>query len=57
MSQIGSINHKAKLTEDKVRQIKLDLKDGADLRTLAIKFGVSTKTIWRIRQNKGWNHV
>lgn len=57
MSQIGSINHKAKLTEDKVRQIKLDLKDGADLRTLATKFGVSTKTIWRIRQNKGWNHV
>lgn len=57
MSQIGSINHKAKLTEDDVRQIKKEATPDVPNDYLAERYGVSRKTIWRIRHGKGWTHV
>jgi len=45
-----------KLTEDQVVQIKKPL-GGSSIGELALLFGVSYKTIWRIRNRKTWKHV
>ena len=46
-----------KLTEAKVREIKIKLSQGYTNWALAIEHGVSTSTIHRIRHGKTWAHV
>lgn len=53
---IGSRNKNSKLTEDAVRWIRQHGNDKTRV-YLAAKFGVSTVTIYRIRQNQIWTHV
>ena len=54
---IGSIHHKAKLTEDKVAYIKTLLEDGVSQANIARIFGVSQVTISQISTGKTWTHV
>lgn len=50
----GIENHKAKLDEHKVRHIRTS---GSTARSLADRYGVSTGTIYLVRQRKVWAHV
>ena len=57
MTQLGSKNHKAKLQERHVQPIKQLHEYKYTNEEIAVMFGVSRKTIWRIVKNKGWRHV
>lgn len=53
----GSANHKAKLTEDQVAQIKRRLGAGERGRILAAEFGVSETIVSQIKSGKRWRHI
>lgn len=58
MDSIRGENHKgAKLTEKEVVEIKLMLRDGHSLTSLAKQFKVSISAIAHIKQNRNWSHV
>jgi hypothetical protein len=52
----GEANN-AKLTVDKVKQIKRLLKDGKTLKFIATKFGVSDMQVHRIKTGENWSSV
>lgn len=53
----GEQSRTAKLTEDRVRDIKRALKRGETYRTIAARFGVSIGAIYRIKTGASWSHV
>lgn len=53
----GIGNGTAKLTEERVAEIRQRSRDGADARALALEFGVHKNTIYRVRRGVGWAHV
>lgn len=51
-------NHKRhKATNDMVREVRIARSQGAKLRTLAEKYGVSTTTILNITKGRTWRHI
>lgn len=50
-------NSSAKLTPDDVRSIRIDLKDGVTLSAIAKIYGVSPRSIARIRDGQAWADV
>jgi len=53
----GSGNNKAKLNEDAVKQIRIDLDGGTSGISLSRKYKVSTSVISCIKIRKTWKHV
>ncbi|MCF0126444.1 MAG: HNH endonuclease [Clostridia bacterium] len=56
-SMKGSKNGRAKLDEDKVREIKKLLKEGLSLSEIGAIYGVGKTTISDIKNGKRWKHV
>mgnify|MGYP002377073922 FL=1 len=54
---LGENSPKAKLTDEKVRQIKLKLREGRSAASLAREYGVEDTAILRIKHNKTWKHI
>lgn len=52
--RFGSANPRAKLNEQKVRQIKALLEDGFKQREIATRFGVTTSMIGHIKNGRHW---
>lgn len=52
-----SIGGRSCLTEERVRNIKMGLQLGESVTKLAILHGVSTMTIYNIKNGKTWRHV
>lgn len=59
MPKRGSLHHKAKLTEDKVRAIRKEYAAGGTSHfKLAMKYDIdSTDTIGKIIRRTAWTHV
>ncbi len=55
--QRGDGNHRAKLTEAQVRDIKTRLASGERGRHLAAEFGVAESVVSVIKHGKSWSHV
>lgn len=53
----GSCNGQAKLTEEKVKLIKEQLRNGTHENILAKEFNVSFDTIWDIKKERTWKHI
>lgn len=53
----GSKHHKARLTDDAVREIRALVSSGVTQTAVAERFGVRQSHISRIVRNKGWSHV
>lgn len=53
----GSNHHNAKLDEEKVREIKIMLRDGINRKIIADKFDVSIYVISKIATGYRWGHV
>lgn len=53
----GSKHPSAKLTDEKVREIRNSLADGDSERSVAKEFGVSRRTISDIKMSRTWKHV
>lgn len=56
-AQVGAKNHRAKLTDAAVVEIKRRLANGERGRHLAAEFGVKESAISRIKTDKRWKHV
>lgn len=56
-AQVGELNHRAKLTDAAVAQIKRRLAMGEKGRTLAREFGVHEVTISQIKTGHKWRYV
>ena len=56
-SHIGTKNGRAKLDEDKVRNIKAMIKDGKTDKILSNIYNVAPVTIWQIRKGNNWTYV
>ena len=56
LKNIGT-GYNTKLTEAKVRQIKVFLKKGKTLKEVAVKYGVSDMQIHRIKTGENWGHL
>lgn len=54
---LGSKHGNAKLTEEKVREIKIKLKHGISAKELAKIYNVTAINIRYIARGKGWKHV
>lgn len=59
MAQIGSRNHRAKLTEHQVREIRRmqDNRKRTTQSALAKRYGVSKAVIGKIVTRSAWKHV
>jgi hypothetical protein len=53
----GEKHGNAKLTADNVRELRWLYEDGATLRQLAEKFGVSNVSIYNAVSGKTWRHL
>lgn len=53
----GADNYWAKLTEKKVKEIRILLSQGVSQRKIANIYGISRGPIQRIAENNGWKHV
>jgi hypothetical protein len=53
----GVDNYFAKLTDEKVREIRILLSDGISQRKIAKIYGISRGPIQRIAEKTGWKHV
>jgi hypothetical protein len=53
----GSEKHTSKLTEQKVLEIVSALKAGEMIKSLAARYGVSTKAISSIKSGETWHHL
>lgn len=53
----GSSHYKAKLDENKVREIRRRLDEGEDEHALAEEYGVTHGSIWFIHKGRTWKHV
>lgn len=56
-SNQGSKNGNAKLTEDKVREIKLRFQNGQEQKQIALAVGTSEMTVSLIVRGKYWRHI
>lgn len=54
---LGETHHKAKLSEDQVREIKRRLASGESAQRLALEYGVTNGAIWLIANGVNWRHV
>jgi len=54
---IGANHFYAKLTDEKVKDIKIKLKNGITGTILAKEYGVSNTTIYDIKNKKFWKHI
>ncbi len=54
---IGSACGSSKLDEEKVKEIKVLIKNGERTKDIAFKFNVSMSTICDIKQDRCWSHV
>lgn len=54
---VGENNHKAKLTESDVIEIRKRLKNNEFQKTIAKDYGVSATTIGHISRNESWRHI
>lgn len=57
LSAKGILNHKARLTEDDVRAVRVAYAGGETQVSLAARYGVSQTTISRVVLRKTWSHV
>lgn len=55
--RFGTDNNKAKLTTEKVIQIRLERSRGRTNKSIGLEFGVTESTISRIVRREIWNHV
>lgn len=53
----GEKNPKAKLTEDDVQKIRIDLKNGVSQKVIGLNFGVTNSNISMIAKNQIWTHL
>lgn len=53
----GSVNPRARLTEEKVKVIKQRLRNGDNYRTIAMDYEVSPLTIHSIKRGANWGHI
>lgn len=53
----GRANGKAKLTPNKVREIRTAYRNGASQTSLSREYGVKQSTIWQVLAGKTWKHV
>jgi hypothetical protein len=53
----GEGHPRAKLTDDKVRQLRARRADGATYRQLAAEFGISDVSAWAAVNGRTWAHV
>ena len=53
----GSKVSNAKLNEEKVKQLKIDITNGDSLIEIANRYDVSVRTIYAIKAGKAWKHV
>lgn len=53
----GSAHGQAKLTEDKVRELRIQWASGVSLRQTARETGLDRKTLMRVKNGTGWRHV
>lgn len=53
----GAKNPSARLTEDDVRQARLELSGGSTIASVARKLGVSESTVSRIKNGRGWKSL
>jgi hypothetical protein len=53
----GEANNKAKLTADKVREIRQEYQSGTSITKLGRRFGVTEQAIWAIVTRQTWKHV
>lgn len=53
----GEENHKAKLTESAVLDIRASLKNGVTQNALAAKYAVTQELISRVKLRKAWKHI
>lgn len=53
----GSAHRRAILTEEQVREIKAELRNGARTRVLAKRFGVRDSVIAQIKHGYSWKHI
>lgn len=57
-SKTGSKNPQSKLTDFLVKEIKIILNSGTiSIKDLAVKYGVSPRTIRDVKNNKTWTHI
>lgn len=54
---MGEKRHSSKLIEEDIRQIRLLKTTGLSNDKIAVRFGVSTPTIWSIVNGRKWKHV
>jgi uncharacterized protein YjcR len=55
--RVGEEQPRAKLTEAKVRQMRKERAEGAKVKDLASRYGVSISTVSAICQHLSWSHV
>lgn len=55
--RIGTQNPAAKLNEEKVRQMRRDRKNGAKVKELKAKYGVSIGVVSQVCRYMIWSHV
>jgi len=53
----GASNPKAKLNDEKVKQISCQLDEGKTVKSIAKAFEISETTIFDIRSGRTWNRV
>jgi len=53
----GEKNASAKLTEEQIRSIKIELNDGGKVTHIAIKYGMSHGQVSKIKSGKKWGHI
>jgi hypothetical protein len=55
---INGINHRSnKLSENDVKNIKIRLKNGEQMKSIAKEYKVNPKSIFRIKHNINWKHI
>lgn len=53
----GENNPNAKLDDERVRKIKLEIKEGIRCTVIARKYGISSSVLYLIRDGKAWKHI
>jgi hypothetical protein len=53
----GIKNHRAKLTDDDVRNIRRQVAEGRKQRDIGKDFNIPQSSVWAIAHRRGWKHV
>jgi hypothetical protein len=54
---VGANSWCAKLTDQKVKRMRIERASGKSTRSLSEKYGVTIGNVWRICTHKSWKHV